>query len=121
MTKYPNTHLRKPQIPKPETLRLELASASERQTYRDLLHMFGPGEASCIACAASRGGTAVTDDRTARQSCGEHNIPVTGTIGILQACRADGVISTEEADGILSAMMDAGYYSPVQRISDLGG
>ncbi len=98
-----------------------LASAAERQTYRDLLHILAPGEASCIASAASRGGTVVTDDRTARQCCGEHDIPVTGTIGILQACRADGTISTEEADGILSAMMDAGYYSPVQRISDLAG
>jgi len=97
-----------------------LTSTSERQTYRNLLHMFGPGEASCIACAASRGGTVVTDDRTARQSCDEHNIPVTGTIGILQACRNDGVITTEEADGILSAMIAAGYYSPIQRISDLG-
>ena len=98
-----------------------LASACERQTYRDLLHMLGPGEASCITHAASRGGTVVTDDRMARQSCGEHKIPVTGTIGILQACRNDDTISTEEADGILNAMIDAGYYSPVQRISDLGG
>ncbi len=98
-----------------------LTSASERQTYRELLHMFGPGEASCIACAAARGGTVVTDDRVARQACDEYNVPVTGTIGILLACRADGVISTEEADGVLSAMIDAGYYSPIQRISDLAG
>jgi predicted nucleic acid-binding protein len=96
-----------------------LSTASERHTYRDLLHMLAPGEASCLAHAASRGGTVVTDDRTARQYCAEHKIPVTGTIGILRACSIDGALSAAEADDILDAMIAAGSYSPVPRVSDL--
>ena len=42
-----------------------------------------------------------------------------GTIGILRACCIDGMLSRDEADDILGAMLDAGYYAPVQRISDL--
>ena len=101
------------------TLAAPLSSSAERQIYRDLLHTLAPGEASCITQAVSRGGTVVTDDRTARQHCSERDIPVTGTIGILKACCNDDTLSTEEADQILDAMIDAGYYAPIRRISDL--
>ncbi|MBT3294642.1 MAG: DUF3368 domain-containing protein [Verrucomicrobia bacterium] len=96
------------------------SSSAERQAYRERLHILGPGEASCIVHATFRGGTVVTDDRTARQCCSERNIPVTGTVGILKACCRDGALSIEEADDILDRMIDAGYYAPVQRINDLG-
>ena len=96
-----------------------LPSAAARQTYRELLRVLSPGEASCIAHANTRGGVVVTDDRTARQCCRERGVSSTGTIGILKACRIDGTLSPEEADAILGAMIDAGYYSPVQSISDL--
>ena len=102
------------------TLATPLTSPAARQVYCELLHSLAPGEASCIAHACSCGGTVVTDDRTARQYCGERNIPVTGTIGILKACCNDGTLSPDEADDVLRTMIDAGYYAPVQRISDLG-
>ena len=91
----------------------------QRQTYRELLRILAPGEASCIAHASAHGGIVVTDDHAARQCCGERNLPFTGTIGILKACCMEGSLSPEEADDCLAAMIDAGYYSPVQRISDL--
>ncbi len=96
-----------------------LPSAAERQTYRELLRILAPGEASCIAHAKARGGVVVTDDRAARQCCNERDIPFTGTIGILKACCIDATLSPEEADAMLQSMITAGYYSPVQNISDL--
>jgi len=96
-----------------------LASAAERRTYRELLRVLGSGEASCIAHASAHGGIVVTDDRAARQCCGDRTIPSTGTIGILKACCLDATLTADEADDILAAMIDAGFYSPVQRVSDL--
>jgi predicted nucleic acid-binding protein len=92
---------------------------SERDTYRKLLRILAPGEASCISCAMNRGGVVVTDDKTARDCCTERGITFTGTIGILIACYRDGELTSAEADVIVQAMIDAGYHSPVHRISDL--
>lgn len=60
-----------------------------------------------------------TDDRAARNSCGDRGVACTGTIGILGACCRDGALTIHEADAALQAMVDAGFYSPVQRLSDL--
>jgi predicted nucleic acid-binding protein len=94
-------------------------TSEERQTYRELLRVLAPGEASCIACARHRDGIVVTDDRAARECCAERAVRFTGTVGILKACCADGVLSTADADEILSATITAGYHSPVRQISDL--
>ena len=92
---------------------------AERELYVELLRTLGPGEASCIAAAASRKGVVVSDDRAARAGCTECNVPFTGTIGILKACCRDGVLSADTADEILAAMIAQGFYSPVQRLSHL--
>jgi predicted nucleic acid-binding protein len=93
----------------------------ERQRYRELLRTMAPGEAACIACAKERGGIVVTDDRVARKCCSERNLRFTGTVGILKASCRDGTLSPDRADALLSAMIKAGYHSPVHRISDLLG
>jgi predicted nucleic acid-binding protein len=92
---------------------------AEHKLFVGLLRTLGAGEASCIACAAQRGGVVVTDDRTARRYCAGRGIPVTGTIGILQALCADGTVSVEEADALLARMVETGFYSPIRRVSDL--
>jgi len=94
-------------------------TAEELRIHGELLRSLAPGEASCIACATARGGTVVTDDRAARGVCGERAVPFTGTIGILKACVRDGTLAADEADVVLQAMIDAGYFAPVSRISDL--
>lgn len=93
--------------------------ADERVVFRELLRILGPGEAACIACAKIRGGVVVTDDRTARECCVERGLPCTGTIGILKACVLDGTLTASTADEVLQAMIDAGYFAPVARISGL--
>ncbi len=95
------------------------SSKHEREAYRELLRVLAPGEASCIAFAKTHGSVVVTDDRTARECCIERGVLFTGTIGILKACCQDGTLSTEEADATLETMIEGGYHSPVQRISDL--
>ena len=71
------------------------------------------------AWSSKRGGIVATDDRAARSACDYRRIPCTGTIGILRACCRDGSLSATEADAALQAMVDAGFYSPVHRLSDL--
>ena len=94
-------------------------SAAERRVYQQLLRVLSPGEASCISCATTRSDIVVTDDTVARKCCADRGVKFTGTVGILKACALDGTISPQEADRILQAMIDAGYYSPVSRISSL--
>lgn len=93
--------------------------ARERGDFRRLLRNLAAGEASCIACARSRGGVVVTDDRAAREWCRVEAVTMTGTIGILKACCLSGALSPRQADALLSSMVEAGYRSPVRLISSL--
>ena len=94
-------------------------SPGESREYRELLRTLGPGEASCIAMAKHRSGTVVTDDKTARQCCAHRGVPFTGTIGILHAMCVGGLLTPRDSDMVLSAMVDAGFRSPIRRISDI--
>ena len=92
---------------------------AELELFAKLLRTFGAGEASCIALALQRGGVVVTDDRTARRHCASRGVLVTGTIGILQALAANRIVAAEEADALLTRMVEIGFYSPIRRVSDL--
>jgi predicted nucleic acid-binding protein len=92
---------------------------NELDDYLKLLRQLGEGEASCIAAAMHRKGIVVTDDRCARNSCKDKNVPVTGTIGILKAAYLDATLELDIADTMLKQMVQNGFYSPVNKISDL--
>lgn len=94
-------------------------SKEERKHYEGLIGHLGKGEASCIAVAKARSGIVVTDDRAARTTCHSLGVPVTGTLGILKAAVLAGQINAETADRHLLDMVKAGFYSPVDRISDI--
>ena len=102
-----------------ETLKLVSISRKEYELFRQLCNHLGKGEASCIAYAKDRNVIAVTDDRTARKQCLEMNIPVTGTVGILKASVLDGHLELDQAETVLSKMIDAGFYSPIRGIADI--
>ena len=91
----------------------------ERKLYLECLRTLSAGEASCIVCAASREGTVVTDDYAARKHCQENGIAVTGTIGILQRLIQEGLISLDQANEKLEAMIAAGFYSPISSFKDI--
>lgn len=94
-------------------------ATSEEDVYLTLIRNLGTGEASCIAAAERREGIVVTDDRLARNICKERSIAVTGTVGILKAACLDAILDPDKADDMLQEMIHFGFYSPVQRISDV--
>jgi predicted nucleic acid-binding protein len=102
-----------------EIIKLASLSRQEHEHFRELVGQLGKGEASCIAYAKERNVIVVTDDRTARKQCSQMNIPVTGTIGILKASVLDGHIDLDQADKVLSKMIDAGFYSPLRSMADI--
>jgi predicted nucleic acid-binding protein len=94
-------------------------TAEEYETCRTLLSRLGKGEVSCLALARCRRMTVVTDDRAARRACEDLKVRYTGTIGILQAAVRDGHLALAEADAVLDRMIAAGFWSPVNSISQL--
>jgi predicted nucleic acid-binding protein len=98
-------------------LRVVSLDRSERNTYRQLVAHLGAGEAGTIAAAHRRQGVVVTDDLAARRTCADMRVAVTGTIGILRAAVGDGDLVLTDANDLLRGMIEAGFYSPVVRIT----
>jgi predicted nucleic acid-binding protein len=84
-----------------------------------LTAQLGAGERCCLAAAISRSGALASDDLPARRWAREHGIPVTGTVGILLACVRQGYLARDEANDLLTAMIAAGYRSPVENLDAL--
>jgi predicted nucleic acid-binding protein len=102
-----------------ETLKILSLQRGEYPLYKKLLRILGKGEASCIAAAFHRTLVLGSDDKAARTVAREMNIKVTGTVGILKAAVADRQIPLAQADDWLATMIDAGFYSPVNRLSQI--
>lgn len=64
-------------------------------------------------------GTLATDDLDARDLAKKGGVHVTGSIGILVDGVERGALSVETADEWLEVWRDAGYYSPVETVSEL--
>ena len=79
----------------------------------------GIGERSCIAIALHRQGLFVSDDANARREAQRHDVPVTGTIGILVLNVRHGNLTRAEGNTILALMIAQGYHSPVTVLDDL--
>lgn len=106
-------------IPSPGELRVEKLSEKEKRLAASLRRALGPGESECIALAKERGGIFCSDDLAARRMANSMGVPVVGTLGILLSLVQGGVLTLEEADSLLKEMMDRGYRSPVETISEL--
>ncbi len=94
-------------------------SAAEHHIRAEFDEVLGPGEASCLALAISRGLTFATDDLAARRLAQAREIPLTGTCGILFALVRSDALILAEANAMLAAMIQRGYRSPVDRLDDL--
>ncbi len=95
------------------------SSADEHRLRMALDRSLDPGEASCLALAASRGLILATDDLAARRFAESEGISLTGTLGILVALVRDDALSLSEANTMLEAMIRRQYRSPVDRLDDL--
>lgn len=99
-----------------EIINLEV---EEDEIFQNLLARVNAGEASCLAVAYYRNGRFLTDDRDARKLAAQMQIPVSGTLGILQLLIRLKVLDLSDADQILGQMIRKGYRSPVQKLEEL--
>ena len=79
----------------------------------------GAGERTCLAVATHRTGLLVSDDLDARRAAREHDVPTTGTLGILIRCVQLGHLARGQANALLAEMIALGYRSPVDRLDSL--
>ena len=93
-------------------------SAAEHLLRSQFDQLLDPGEASCLALAISRQMTLVTDDLAARRLGEERKVPLSGTLGILIALVRQNALSLKEANGMLAAMIQRRYRSPVDRLDE---
>ena len=78
------------------------------------------GEADSLLGAIEHGGTLATDDLAARRLATEHDVPVTGSIGLLVVGVRRDVVGVETANEWLSDWREKrGYYAPVDQIEDI--
>ena len=61
----------------------------------------------------------MTDDRDARRLAQRRGVPVSGTIGVLVEAVREGLLSIEEANTMLSDMIEKGYFSPFETLDEL--
>lgn len=92
-------------------------SFEERRLLNVLSVSLGKGESSCIALAACRGYVFACDDRLARREAERLGVPLSGTVGILIKAIRIGEIELAKANAVLKVMIQAGFYSPVARIT----
>jgi len=98
-------------------LRAVSLDRAEWKTFLQLVAHLGEGEAGTIAAAHRRDGIVVSDDLAARRTCADMGVRVTGTIGILRAAVRDGDLSLADANGLLRKMIEAGFHSPVDHLT----
>lgn len=94
-------------------------SAAEQRLRAEFDLVLGPGEASSLALASSRGLALVSDDLAARRLAEEREVPLTGTLGILITLVRDGTLTLAEANDLLATMIERRYRSPVERLDEL--
>ena len=108
-------------IPKVDWSWLPVVSMTEKErvTYQELLGKINKGEAACLAVAMAKGGRVLTDDRDARKIAIELQIPISGTLGVLVRLVDLGHLTTQDADDLLAAMIEQGYYSPIRSLTEI--
>lgn len=88
----------------------------ERSTLRAELDL---GEADSLLCATIRDGTLATDDLAARRLADKHDVPVTGSVGLLVlGIERDALDVTTANEWLDTWRAERGYYAPVDRVED---
>jgi len=77
----------------------------------------GPGERTCIAIAHARHGLFATDDLNARRVAKRLDITLAGSTGILALSVRRGLLTLQEANGLLGTMIAGGYRAPVTDVA----
>lgn len=96
-----------------------LRTAKEKRIFESLSRSLGLGEASSIAVAKNRHYVFASDDRVARAGAAALGVALTGTLGILVRAVRAGICDVRAADGYLSKMIEAGFFSPVRSVVEI--
>ncbi len=96
-----------------------LRTAGEKRLFGSLSQSLGLGEASAIAVAKGRHYLFASDDRVARAEALILGVPLTGTLGILAKAVRTRICDLQTADGYLSRMVGAGFFSPVHSLREI--
>jgi predicted nucleic acid-binding protein len=91
----------------------------EQALHSELPLALGPGEASCLVMAITRGLILATDDLAVRRAASERGVRLTGTLGILIRLVREGYLALPDANTILARMISLRYRSPVERLDEL--
>jgi len=95
----------------------DLPNATDAHRIRERLDA---GEAASLLVAAERGGCLATDDLAARRVANAHDVPVTGSIGLLVVGVERDTLAASTADEWLTTWRaERGYHAPVDSISDV--
>jgi predicted nucleic acid-binding protein len=96
-----------------------LNTPEEIRLFEQLNQRLGAGESACLALAMHRGFMVLTDDIDARRWGHHAEIPISGTIGLLVQLVQGRILTVEEANSLLQAMREHGYYAPITRLEEL--
>jgi predicted nucleic acid-binding protein len=97
---------------------LELTE-EEQARAEEIGRELGPGEAACIAAAASRGFLMLSDDWAARELGRSLGLEVSGSLGVLDRLVWKDALSVEEADALLAEMVRRGFRSPYRSLREI--
>lgn len=92
---------------------------AERTLAERLNKTLDAGEAACLAVAFTRQLIFLTDDRDARRLAQLMEVPLSGTLGLLQLCVDEGQLDLSTANRLLAEMIRKGYRSPVRALQEL--
>lgn len=100
---------------------LVILDLNEREQARadEIGRDLGPGEAACIAIAASRGFLMLSDDWEARELGRSLGLEVSGTLGVLDRLILKQILSLDEAAVLLAEMVRQGFRSPYQSLREI--
>jgi len=97
-----------------------LALTEREQTQADQIgYDLGPGEAACIAVAASRGFLILSDDWEARALGRSFGLQISGSLGVLDRLVLKQILTLEEADAFLAEMVRHGFRSPYRSLREI--
>jgi len=91
----------------------------EQKLAAELQQKLDAGEAECLAVAQTREFRFFSDDFAARRLARHRGLVVSGSIGVLLTLVDGRHLSLEEADHLLTGMIDRGYRSPVKSLREL--
>jgi predicted nucleic acid-binding protein len=99
---------------------ITLEGEEELNLFQSLPRKLHRGEAMSLAIAKHRGWRFLTDDHAARSKADELGVRKAGTLAVLVQAVDRSLVTLEEGNSLLRAMVTFNYQSPVTDLTELG-